>query len=96
MKKTILIGSLLTVFVLMMMPSISAVESDSFDERTKLRELLEQRLSFIQEAQENFDDEPPQPTIFLRMLLWIKNLILLLVTAPVWVTILLKLLNLSG
>jgi len=96
MKKTIIIGSLLTVFILMMMPSISAVESDSLDERTTLRELLEQRLSFIQEAQENFDDEPPQPTILIRLILWIKNLILLLVTAPIWATILLKLLNITA
>jgi len=84
------------VFILMMMPSISAVESDSLDERTTLRELLEQRLSFIQEAQENFDDEPPQPTILIRLILWIKNLILLLVTAPIWATILLKLLNITA
>jgi len=83
------------MFILMMMPSISAVESDSFGERATLRELFEQWLSFIQdqEAQENFDDEPPQPTILIRLLLWIKNLILLLITAPIWVAILLKLLN---
>jgi len=92
MKKTLIIGSLLTAFVLMMMPLVSAVESDDFDERDRLRDLFEP------DPDDGFDpdpDPPPQPTIFLRMLLWIKNLILLLVTAPIWVTILLKLLNIT-
>ena len=76
----------------MMMPLVSATESDQASERTKLREFLEQQLSAIQDP----DGDPPQPLIILRMLLWIKNLILLLITAPIWVTILMKLINITG
>lgn len=72
MKKKILFGSILAVFIMVMLPSASAAESETAIERNKLR-------MYIEELQEEIGSNPVEPTIVLRLLLWLRNLVLIVI-----------------
>ena len=74
MKKKIVLGSILAVFIMVMLPSASATESETAIERNKLR-------TYIEEIHETLGDDPAEPTIILRLLLWIKNLTIVVILA---------------
>ena len=73
MKKKILIGSILIFCIMMLLPSTSVAESGSAEERLELKEV------FQTQTEENLiiKNNPYGPTCILRILLIIRNLILL-------------------
>ena len=75
MKKKIIIGCIFAAFIMMALPSTSAAESKSAEKRLELEQTL------YEQSEENLiiKDTPFGPTIILRTLLWIRNLMLLTV-----------------
>ncbi len=73
MKKKILIGCILVASVIMLLPSTSVAESNSAEERFELEE------TYQKQFEENLiiKDNPNGPTIILRFLLIMRNLLLL-------------------
>ena len=71
MKKRIILGCLLSAFIMLVLPAVSAVESESAEERSELiKDLIEQ-------LKDNLESKSYKPTCILRMLLIIRNLLLL-------------------
>jgi hypothetical protein len=70
MKKRIIIGIILVIFIMMAIPAVSAVESESVEERLQSREVLREQLEQIIES------KPYEPALILRLLLIIRNLLL--------------------
>ena len=73
MKKKILIGCILVICTIMLLPSTSVAESSSAKERLELKE------AFQKQTEENLiiRDNPYGPTCILRLLLIIRNIILI-------------------
>jgi len=71
MKRRIILGCLLSAFIMLAMPAVSAVESESAEERSELRKDL------IEQLKNNLESKSYKPTFILRMLLIIRNLLLL-------------------
>lgn len=71
MKKRILIGSLLVVFLMTMLPVVSAVK-----EPVESRSNYEIRSLILEKLKEINNDDNPQPTCILRLLLILRNIIL--------------------
>jgi hypothetical protein len=79
MKKKIIIGCILIIFVIMLLPSSSVAESTSVEKRLQLKE------SFEKIVEENLiiKDNSEGPTIILRLLLLLRNVFLLCVIGVV-------------
>ena len=73
MKKKIIIGCILAAFIMIALPSTSVAESRSAKERLELEQVI------CEQSEENLNikDNPFGPTIILRALLWMRNLLLL-------------------
>ena len=73
MKKKIIIGCILSAFIMIALPSTSVAESKSAKERLELEQVI------CEQSEENLNikDNPFGPTIILRALLWMRNLLLL-------------------
>lgn len=73
MKKKIIIGCILAAFIMLTLPSTSATESKSAKERIEFKQV------FCEPSEEDFDikDNPFGPTVILRTLLLMRNLLLL-------------------
>jgi len=71
MKKKIIFGSILAVFIMMMLPLASATESKAAIKSNKLR-------MYLDKFKGEIGNDPPEPTIILRLLLWLKNIILVI------------------
>lgn len=73
MKKKIIIGCILAAFIMIALPSTSVAESKSAKERLELEQVI------CEKSEENLiiKDNPFGPTIILRALLWMRNLLLL-------------------
>ena len=83
MEKKIVIGCLITVFVIMLLPATSVAESST----------IEERIPFQQQPIIDVKDDPPaEPTFILRLLLWLRNLI----AAGILVVILTSILGLGN
>jgi len=67
MKKRIIIGCLLAVFIMMMLPSTSVADSSTVNERAKTQE---QYIEKILEEKEN----NANPLCVARLWLWIRNI----------------------
>lgn len=70
MRKGIIVGTLLIVFVTIMLPITSLAESNSATER------IEKQQIFLKEIQENISPKAWEPTCILRLLLWLRNVVL--------------------
>jgi len=68
MKKKILFGSLLAVFIMMMLPTVSAIESDAVKETTKLQYPIIIPDIDIEELKLKYQNGP-EPTFFLIFIL---------------------------
>ncbi|UCD14349.1 MAG: hypothetical protein JSW60_02740 [Thermoplasmatales archaeon] len=90
MKKKIIIGSLLAVF-LMMMPSVSAVESNAVKEKTRYS-FIESDID-IEELKEEYNKNPSAPLfIIVTALIWfLKLLRIFLVTF--WTVVILSIIK---
>ena len=73
MKKKILIGCLIVACVMMILPSTTVAESNSVEDRIKLREKIQEQI----EETLDVTDGPHEPTLILRLLLIMRNLLLL-------------------
>ena len=73
MKKKILIGCLIVACVMMILPSTTVAESNSVEDRIKLREKIQEQI----EETLDVKDGPHEPTLILRLLLIMRNLLLL-------------------
>lgn len=71
MKKRIFLGCILSAFIMLAMPSVSAIESESAEERSELIEDL------IEQLKDNLESKDYKPQFILRMLLIIRNLLIL-------------------
>jgi hypothetical protein len=73
MKKKLIIGCILAVFIMLALPSTSVAESKSSKERLELEQVI------CEQSEENLiiKDNPFGPTVILRALLWMRNLLLL-------------------
>jgi hypothetical protein len=73
MKKKIIIGCIFAAFIMIALPSTSVAESQSAKERLELEQVIYEQL------EENLiiKDDPFGPTIILRALLLMRNLLLL-------------------
>lgn len=73
MRKEIIIGCILAVFIMIALPSTSVAESRSAEKRLELEKMISEQ------SKENLivKDNPFGPTIILRLLLWMRNLVLL-------------------
>ena len=73
MKRKILIGCILVICTIMLLPSTSVAESSSVKERLELKEV------FQKQTEENLiiRDNPYGPTCILRILLIIRNILLI-------------------
>ncbi len=69
MKKRIIIGSLLAVFLMMMLPTVSAIESDAVKETMKSQYPVLIPDIDIGEVKEKYKDRPIEPTFFLIFIL---------------------------
>ena len=74
MKKIIIIGCILAVLIMIALPSTSVAESKSAKERLELEQVI------CEQSEENLiiKDNPFGPTVILRTLLWMRNLLLLI------------------
>jgi hypothetical protein len=73
MKKKILIGCIVVTCLMLLLPSTSVAESNSVEERLSLKEAIQERIyEYL-----NNNDGPYGPTCILRLLLIIRNLLLL-------------------
>jgi len=70
MRKGIIAGTLLIVFVTIMLPITSLADSNSATER------IEKQQIFLKEIQENISPKEWEPTFILRLLLWLRNVLL--------------------
>jgi hypothetical protein len=71
MKKKIILFSLLSAFIMLAIPAVSAVESESAEERLELKETL------LEELKDIIQSKNHEPGCILRMLLIIRNLLLI-------------------
>jgi len=73
MKKKIIIGCIVAAFIMIALPSTSVAESKSVKERLEIEQVI------YEESEENLiiKDNPFGPTVILRALLWMRNLMLL-------------------
>lgn len=73
MKKKIIIGCILAAFIMIALPSTSVAESKSAKERLELEQVI------CEQLEENLiiKDNPFGPTIILRALLLMRNLLLI-------------------
>ena len=73
MKKKIIIGCILAAFIMIALPSTSVAESKSAKDRLELEQVI------CEQPEENLNtkDNPFGPTVILRLLLWMRNLLLL-------------------
>ena len=69
MKKKIIFGSLLAVFLMMMLPTVSAIESDAVKETIKSQYPIIIPDIDIEELKEKYKDRGIQPTFFLIFIL---------------------------
>ena len=69
MKKKILFGSLLAVFLMMMLPTVSAIESDAVKETMKSQYPTTIPDIDIEELKEKYKDKGIEPTFFLIFIL---------------------------
>jgi len=71
MKKGIIIGSLSVVIILLFLPVTSIAESSFAVER------IEKQKVFLKELQENIYTKGLEPSCILRLLLWLRNIVIL-------------------
>jgi hypothetical protein len=73
MQKKIIIGCILAVFIMMALPSTSVAESTFSKERLELKQVI------CEQTEENLiiKDNPGEPAVILRILLLMRNLLLL-------------------
>jgi len=71
MKKKIVIGSLLVVFIMVLLPTNSVAESSSATKR------IEKQQAFFKELEEKLYPKNWEPTCILRLLLWLRNAIII-------------------
>ena len=71
MKKGIVIWSILIVLIMALLPTTSIAESTSAIER------IEKKQALLKEIQENIYPKEGEPTCILRLLLWLRNAIIL-------------------
>ena len=73
MKKKIIFGCIIAVLIMIMLPSTSVAESNSVEERVRYEEIIQNQ------SEENviIRVSPHEPTLILRLLLIIRNLLLL-------------------
>lgn len=69
MKKKIIIGSLLAVFIMMMLPSASAVESSTIEETLKSQQPIVNPDIDIGELKLKYQDDPAEPKFVILFLL---------------------------
>jgi len=70
MKKGIILGSLLIVISVVLIPITSLAESNTATERIEKQQLY-------LKIQENISSREWEPTFILRLLLWIRNVIII-------------------
>ena len=73
MKKKIIIGCILATLIMIALPSTSVAQSKSAKERLEFEQVI------CEQPEENLNtkDNPSGPTVILRLLLWMRNLMLL-------------------
>ena len=71
MKRRIILGCLLAAFIMMLLPSTSVAESSTVNERTKIQQ------EYIEEMLEEIEDDPHAPLCILRLLLWLRNVLII-------------------
>jgi hypothetical protein len=71
MRKGIVIGSILVVLIMALLPTTSVAESNSASVR------IEKQQALLKELQENLFPKDGEPTCILRLLLWLRNIIIL-------------------
>jgi len=74
MKKKIIIGCILATLIMIALPSTSVAQSKSAKERLEFKQVI------CEQSEEDFNikDNPFGPTIILRTLLLMRNLLLLI------------------
>ncbi|KYK24786.1 hypothetical protein AYK25_01785 [Thermoplasmatales archaeon SM1-50] len=92
MKTTLIIGSFLAVF-LMIMPTIGIVESKQVQIIQTIPSLLKSQDTVIQVTQENFKQDPqPQPFLLLKLMIWFLKFIASLPVKVLYIYLLLLIL----
>jgi len=71
MKKGIVIGSILAVFLMVLLPTTSLAESSTAIERIQKQQII------LKELQDKIYTKQWEPTCILRLLLWIRNAVLI-------------------
>lgn len=84
MKKKIIIGSLLAVFIMMMLPSASAVESSTIEKTLKSQQPIVNPDIDIGELKLKYQDDPAEPKF---VILFLLSILLNILRAAKFVTI---------
>jgi len=71
MRKVIVIGSISVVLIMLLLPTTSIAESNSVIER------IEKQQAVLKKVQENLYPTNWEPTCILRLLLWLRNAIII-------------------
>ena len=84
MRKNIVIGSLLAVFLLMLLPISSAVNSNAVKETTKSQYPLIVPDIDVEELKEQYTNDPSEPLpIIVTLLIWLLK-ITRIIMIPIW------------
>lgn len=84
MRKKIVIGSLLAVFLMMMLPISSAVNSNAAKETTKAQYPIIVPDIDVEELKEQYTNDPSEPLpIIVTLLIWLLK-IMRIILIPIW------------
>jgi len=79
MKKGLVIGSILVVLMIALLPTTSIAESSKTIERIEKQKIL------LKELQDNLYPKEWEPTCILRLLLWLRNSIILSILLIIYI-----------
>ena len=84
MRKKIVIGSLLAVFLMIMLPMASAVNSNAVKETTKAQYPIIVPDIDVEELKEQYTNDPSEPLpIIVTLLIWLLK-IMRIILVPIW------------
>jgi len=75
MKKTLILGSLLAVFLVMMLPTVAAAETKIAQSAVTSFNFLEIQTTYLEEMQEKYKDGPYPQFIFITLAILLLKLL---------------------
>jgi hypothetical protein len=75
MRKTLILGSLLAVFLMMMLPTVAAAEAKVAQSATTSPNLLSIQTAYLEEMREKFKDNPSPQFILITLAILLLKLL---------------------